>query len=149
MTANSVRFVDTTFRDGSQSLWAMGMRGGMMEAVAPPELGKLFWTLQADIGALNRVQLTSNTADQIERMFPTLVPFFQGIGLKVACALSFSISPRHTDEHYAEKTRALLPLKPDVIYLKDQGGLLTVDRLRTIIPAIAKNSGDVPIELHS
>ncbi len=29
-----VEFVDTTFRDGSQSLWAMGMRTGMMEAVA-------------------------------------------------------------------------------------------------------------------
>ncbi len=29
-----VHFVDTTFRDGSQSLWAMGMRPGMMAAVA-------------------------------------------------------------------------------------------------------------------
>ena len=29
-----VKFVDTTFRDGSQSLWASGMRSGMMEAVA-------------------------------------------------------------------------------------------------------------------
>src|ERR1039458_2877799 len=29
-----VQFVDTTFRDGSQSLWASGMRAGMMEAVA-------------------------------------------------------------------------------------------------------------------
>ena len=29
-----VRFVDTTFRDGSQSLWASGMRMGMVEAVA-------------------------------------------------------------------------------------------------------------------
>jgi oxaloacetate decarboxylase alpha subunit len=212
MTANSVRFVDTTFRDGSQSLWAMNMRGGMMEAVAadldrtgldvieipgnsinfkklirdlkenpwdlmrrlaqkmpntpkscmgggfnlnplgtptPPKLGKLFWTLQAEIGALNRIQLTSNTSDQIERMFPTILPFLQGIGMKVACALSFSISPRHTDEHYAQKTRALFPLKPDVIYLKDQGGLLTIDRLRTIIPVIQQNAGGIPLELHS
>ena len=212
MTANSVRFVDTTFRDGSQSLWAMGMRGGMMEAVAadldrvgldvieipgnsinfkklirdlkenpwdlmrrlaekmpntpkscmggglnlnplgtptPPELGKLFWTLQAEIGALNRVQLTSNTADQIERTFATLMPFFRSIGMTTACALSYSISPRHTDEHYAEKTRALLPYKPDVIYLKDQGGLLTVDRLRTLIPVIVENAGGIPVELHS
>jgi len=212
MTANSVRFVDTTFRDGSQSLWAMNMRGGMMEAVAadldragldvievpgnainfkklirdlkenpwdlmrrlaekmpntpkscmgggfnlnplgsptPPELGKLFWTLQAESGALNRIQMTSNTGDQITRMFPALLPFFQSLGLKVACALSYCISPRHTDEHYAEKTRALLPLKPDVIYLKDQGGLLTIDRLRTLIPVIVQNAGGVPIELHS
>src|SRR5208282_3897268 len=29
-----VHFVDTTLRDGSQSLWASGMRTGMMEAVA-------------------------------------------------------------------------------------------------------------------
>jgi oxaloacetate decarboxylase alpha subunit len=26
-----VRFIDTTFRDGSQSLWAIGLRSGMME----------------------------------------------------------------------------------------------------------------------
>ena len=29
-----VRFIDTTFCDGSQSLWASGIRPGMMEAVA-------------------------------------------------------------------------------------------------------------------
>src|SRR5512146_524519 len=29
-----VRFIDTTFRDGSQSLWASGIRIGMIESVA-------------------------------------------------------------------------------------------------------------------
>ena len=29
-----IQFIDTTFRDGAQSLWASGMRIGMMEAVA-------------------------------------------------------------------------------------------------------------------
>lgn len=29
-----VQFVDTTFRDGAQSLWASGIRTGMIEAVA-------------------------------------------------------------------------------------------------------------------
>ena len=29
-----VRFIDTTFRDGSQSLWASGLGTGMIEAVA-------------------------------------------------------------------------------------------------------------------
>ena len=29
-----VQFIDTTLRDGHQSLWAFGMRTGMMEAVA-------------------------------------------------------------------------------------------------------------------
>jgi len=213
MTAGKVRFVDTTFRDGSQSLWAMNMRGGMMEAVAadmdragfdvieipanaiafkklirdlkedpwdlmrtmarlipnttkgcmggglnlsqlggtptPIELGKLFWTKQAEIGTIQRAQIVGNTGDQIERQFPTLVPFYHSLGMKVACGLSYSISPRHTDDHYAEKTRGMLPFKPDVIYLKDQAGLLTVDRIRTLLPVIQANAGDVPVELHS
>ena len=212
MSGKQIGFVDTTFRDGSQSLWAMGMRSGMMEAMAedldqvgfdvievpgnsihfkklirdlkenpwdlmrmlankmprtpkscmgsnfnlnpfgtptPPALGKLFWTLQAEIGAVNRLQLVSNTADQITRTFPTFIPFIRGLGIKVACALSFSISPRHTDESYIEKTKALVALNPDVIYLKDQGGLLTVDRIRTLIPAIVNSAAGIPFELHS
>src|ERR1700690_632179 len=34
VSGTEVRFVDTTFRDGSQSLWASGMRSGMIESVA-------------------------------------------------------------------------------------------------------------------
>jgi oxaloacetate decarboxylase alpha subunit len=212
MSGKQVGFVDTTFRDGSQSLWAMGMRSGMMEAVAedldksgfdvievpgnsihfkkiirdlkenpwdlmrtlarkmprtpkscmgshfnlnpfgtptPPALGRLFWALQAEIGAIQRLQIVANTADQIERTLPTFIPFIKGLGIKCACALSYSISPRHTDESYIAKTRALVALKPDVIYLKDQGGLLTVDRIRTLIPAIVDNAAGIPFELHS
>jgi oxaloacetate decarboxylase alpha subunit len=37
----------------------------------------------------------------------------------------------------------------DVIYLKDSGGLLTPDRVRTLIPAILKDSNGIPVELHS
>src|SRR4051794_1220803 len=32
---SEIRFVDTTIRDGNQSLWAYNMRTGMMLAVAP------------------------------------------------------------------------------------------------------------------
>ena len=208
----TVRILDTTFRDGAQSLWAMAIRYGMMESVAadmdnagfavievpanaihfkkyirdlkenpfnlmrmlarkmprtpkaamggglnlnpfgtptPPALGILYQKTLFDIGVLNRVQTTVNTADQLTRSLPTLVPLLKGIGYKLALAISYSISPRHTDEHYAEKTRGSAALKPDAIYLKDQGGLLTVDRLRTLMPIIMKEAGDVPVELHS
>jgi oxaloacetate decarboxylase (Na+ extruding) subunit alpha len=207
-----VRILDTTFRDGAQSLWAMAIRHGMMEPVAadmdnagfavievpanaihfkkyirdlkenpfdlmrmlarkmpntpkaamggglnlnlfgtptPPVLGKLFQKTLFDIGALNRIQTTCNTADQLTRQLPTLAPFLKGIGYELALAISYSISPRHTDELYAQKTRAAAALKPDAIYLKDQGGLLTVDRLRTLLPIIMKEAGDIPVELHS
>jgi oxaloacetate decarboxylase alpha subunit len=206
-----VRFVDTTFRDGSQSLWASGMRTGMMEAVATamdqagfaaievPVLGiyfkkfvrdlkedpwelarmvakkmpntvkgcmaggaihpfeappprsiiKLFYRRVVEIGALNRAQLTCNTYGQIKGAFPWVIPLFKELGLQIALALSYTISPRHTDEYYAQKTREILPFKPDTIYLKDQGGLLTVDRLRTLLPMIVQNANGVPVELHS
>lgn len=206
-----VRFIDTTFRDGSQSLWAIGLRTGMMEAVAedmaragfqavevpvvaifikkfvrdlkedpwammrmaarkmpgavkscmagghilsfeapaPRELIELFYQCIVKTGALNRGQLTSNSFDQIERIFPWIVPVFRNLGIQIAFALSYTISPRHTDDYYAEKTRELLPFKPDAIYVKDQGGLLTVDRVRTLIPAIIGAADGVPVELHS
>ncbi len=206
-----VRFIDTTFRDGSQSLWALGMRAGMIEAVAesmdragfnavevpvvgiymkkfvrdlkedpwemarmvarkmpntvkscmagghilsfeappPRPLVELFFTRVAETGALNRAQITSNTFDQIKNILPWIVPVFKRLGLQIVPALSYTVSPRHTDEYYAQKTRDLLPFKPDAIYLKDQGGLLTVDRARTLLPVIIKNANGVPVELHS
>ena len=206
-----VRFVDTTLRDGSQSLWASGMRTGMMQPVAasmdragfdvvevpihgiyfkklvrdlkedpwelarilaremprtvkscmggggfhpfepppPRSLVKLFYQRIAEIGALNRVQTSCNTWDHIERLFPWLVPELRGLGMKIAIAISYTISPRHTDGYYAQKTREILQFKPDSIYLKDQGGLLTVDRLRTLLPVIVQNAGGIPVELHS
>lgn len=206
-----VHFVDTTFRDGSQSLWASGMRTGMMEAAAeimdkvgfaaievpingiylkkfvrdlkedpwdllrmlgrkmpktvkgcmaggfilpfepppPREMIELFYARAVATGAFNRAQLTSNTVDQIKRTFPWIIPVFRELGVKVVLALSYAISPRHTDDYYAQKTRELVAFKPDAIYVKDQGGLLTLDRVRTLLPAMIQNAAGVPIELHS
>ena len=206
-----VRFIDTTFRDGSQSLWAAGMRTGMIEAVAdimdragfaavevpvvaiyikkfvrdlkedpwemmrlaarrmphvmkgcmagghilsfeapaPPELVKLFFQCIVKTGALNRAQLTSNTFDQSKRNFPWIIPAFKELGLHNAIAISYSVSPRHTDTYYAEKTREMVAFRPDSIYIKDQGGLLTPDRVRTLVPTMLANANGVPLELHS
>ena len=207
-----VRLIDTTFRDGSQSLWACGIRIGMIEAVArataaagfeavevpvggnhikkllrelkedpwemarmlartmpdtikasmagayltafdavppPREITQMFYGRLAEIGALNRVQVSANVTSQSSRVYPWLLPMFKGMGLQVVTALSYTISPRHTDEYYAAKTREVLGFKPDAIMLKDQGGLLTVDRIRTLLPVIIQNAGGVPVELHS
>ncbi|MDE3078378.1 MAG: hypothetical protein KGJ86_23380, partial [Chloroflexota bacterium] len=93
--------------------------------------------------------MTANTRGQLEDEFPWSIPMCREIGYQVAIALSYSLSPRHTDEYYAQKTREALKFKPDAIYLKDQCGLLTVDRIRTLVPAIVQNAGGVPLELHS
>jgi len=205
------RFSDTTYRDGSQSMWALGMRGGMIEATAelmdqagydaievpvtgifvkkfvrdlkedsweiarmmgrkitrttkqnmggaffhpfeappPRSVIELFFARVVDTGALDRIQVTTNTLGQLKGPFPWLIPMFRNLGLQVSLAISFSISPRHTDEYYAQKTREVVAFKPDMIYLKDQGGLLTMDRIRTLFPVMVENANGVPVELHS
>jgi oxaloacetate decarboxylase alpha subunit len=65
-------------------------------------------------------------------------------------ALSYSISPVHTDEYYALKAREITASSDvDTIYLKDQGGLLTPERLRTLVPAIQSNLNGRPLEIHT
>jgi oxaloacetate decarboxylase alpha subunit len=69
---------------------------------------------------------------------------------EVMVALSYSISPVHTDEFYAKKAKEIAS-SPDVdlVYLKDQGGLLTIDRVRALVPIIQKNIKNLPLEIHS
>ncbi len=69
----------------------------------PPALGKLFFKMLADMGALDRLQAMSNTADQMSREYPMMIPIIKSFGIEVALAICYSISPRHTDEHFAEK----------------------------------------------
>jgi oxaloacetate decarboxylase (Na+ extruding) subunit alpha len=65
-------------------------------------------------------------------------------------ALSFCESPLHTDEHYIKTTQALIARADvDAIMIKDAGGLLTVDRARTLIPKLKQVMGGRALELHS
>jgi hypothetical protein len=66
------------------------MAGGHIlsfEAPAPRELVELFYKC-VKTGALNRGQLTSNSFDQIERIFPWIVPVFRNLGMQIVFALS-------------------------------------------------------------
>ncbi|MFC1534368.1 hypothetical protein ACFL7M_13485 [Thermodesulfobacteriota bacterium] len=65
-------------------------------------------------------------------------------------ALCYSISPAHTDEYYAGKTREITQCSDvDTIYIKDQGGLLTPDSVKTLVPAIQPNLNGRPLEIHT
>ena len=209
-----VQFQDTTLRDGVQSLWAMGLRYGAMEAVLdeldqggmmyvepnmvhsvyfknavfnlredPWEICRL-WKRKIKnmrgcagaIGlALNSAELAQpkeltrlwiqttkknlpydisgqivNTTDQTERDFPWLVPMLREEGIELYPMITYGVSPRHTDEYYANFTKELVEKwKPDGIVLKDVMGLLTPDRARTWIPAIMQHTGGIPIVMHS
>ncbi len=72
------------------------------------------------------------------------------LGARVIGALSYSLSPVHTDALYVRTAKELVERgKVDAIWLKDAGGLLTVDRIRTLVPAVKRAIGNVPLELHS
>lgn len=69
---------------------------------------------------------------------------------EVVAALCFSISPVHTDEYYAQRAREIAKCPAvDTVYIKDQGGLLTPDRVRTLVPVIQQNIDGLPLEIHS
>ena len=71
------------------------------------------------------------------------------VGLYTAGGVVYTLSPVHTDEYYARKTRELAKLGVDAVYLKDPSGLLTPERADTLIPAIKKACGKLPLHLHS
>lgn len=65
-------------------------------------------------------------------------------------ALSYSASPVHNDALFVRTASALIERADvDAIMIKDAGGLLTVDRIRTLVPALRKVIGSRPLELHS
>ncbi|RJR30599.1 MAG: hypothetical protein C4576_33200 [Desulfobacteraceae bacterium] len=77
------------------------------------------------------------------------VQYAKNAGLEVVVPLIFSITPVHTDEHFAQKARDAVAMGAHALYLKDPGGLLTPERIRTLVPAIQKNLNGLRLELHS
>lgn len=72
------------------------------------------------------------------------------LGMKTFGALSYSLSPVHTDELYVRTAKALVGSgSVDAVMLKDAAGLLTVDRIRSLVPAIKQVIGEIPLEIHS
>jgi oxaloacetate decarboxylase (Na+ extruding) subunit alpha len=71
------------------------------------------------------------------------------VGLYTAGGVVYTVSPVHTDDYYARKTRELVKLGVDAVYLKDPSGLLTPERVKTLVPVIKTACGKLPLHLHS
>jgi len=203
---DEVRFIDTTLRDGHQSLWAEGMRTGMIlpiasqmdkagfEAIeilsssffkkAASEFCEDVWErirlvrdcitktplrairgrtmsgfeiTPATVEKLWLQRLAANGIRELRTSDPSntvanwreMVLAARKVGLETIINLIFSVSPKHTDDYYAEKAREAAKLDVHSICLKDPGGLLTPTRTETLVPAILKNAGNTPVELHT
>src|SRR5712675_793793 len=152
---DEIRFVDTTIRDGHQSLWAERMSTGMMLPIAKRLDQAGFLAIELLSGSHVKKAVRELREDPWERIrrVAELIP---DTPLRLIAGrvnpfvnLIYSVSPVHTDDYYAERCRQAASLAPFRLCLKDPGGLLTPERTRTLVPVILGNSGGIPVELHS
>lgn len=203
-----IKIIDTTLRDGHQSIWATRMRTEHIEQLAADfdavgyEHVDLVAPIQFDVAVRylkedpwERVrkahELAPNTKFRalirsrniaafdflpddvimawVERLYANgfrVIGSFDGLndigniapglrrakelGAETFGAVSFSESPVHTDELFVSKAQELIE-KADVdrIMLKDAGGLLTPERIRSLVPALKAVIGARPLEVHT
>lgn len=106
------------------------------------------WMERITANGIKRVQVM-NASNNMSFRVPEIVKFAKELGLEVIIALTYSFSPKHTNEYYARVTQDAVKLNVDGLYLKDPGGLLTPERTQTLIPSIFRNNKGLPVELHS
>ncbi len=79
-----------------------------------------------------------------------LVRIAKAEGAKVVVAILYALSPVHTDEHFARKTRKLVEMGGvDAIHIEDASGILTPERTRTLLPAVQREAKGIPLEFHA
>ena len=61
-------------------------------------------------------------------------------GLKTILNIIYSISPKHTDEYFIERTRAAAKARRRAYLFKDPGGLLTPESTRRLVPLIRREA---------
>ncbi|ARJ07693.1 carboxylase [Cnuibacter physcomitrellae] len=203
-----IKIIDTTLRDGHQSLWATRMRTDhilsmiddfdragfdQVDLAAPIQFDVAVRYLKED--PWERVRATHAAAPNtrlralirsrniaafdflpddvimawVDRLFAngfSVIGSFDGlndigniapglrhakeIGASTFGAVSYSLSPVHTDELFVRTAVDLIEQADvDAIMLKDAGGLLTPDRIRTLVPALKEVIGDRPLEIHT
>jgi oxaloacetate decarboxylase alpha subunit len=205
VTTDGIKFVDTTIRDGHQSLWAENMTTGMMlpvaeamdragfdaiELISSSHLKKCVRELKEDPWArvklmsqrITRTPLRLNagrfsafdlTPKSMYRLFMERMAangireariseewnelegwtwktqVARDVGINPVPNIIYSVSPKHTDEYFAHRTRDAASLKVNRLCLKDPGGLLTPERVKTLVPIMFQNANGIEIELHT
>jgi oxaloacetate decarboxylase alpha subunit len=70
-------------------------------------------------------------------------------GTEIAGSLMYTLSPVHDDAYYADKAKKLSACPDiDTLLLYDTAGVLTKERMTTLIPSILANSNGKPLEYH-
>lgn len=116
------------------------------KALMPDDMLELF-LLRCCAGGIDRFFLMDGLNDI--RNFEVPIRSVHKGGGKVLGAVVYSISPAHTDEHFVQKARELHALGADILVLKDPNGVLTPERVRTLLPAMKAAAPGRPFYCHS
>lgn len=73
----------------------------------------------------------------------------RALGIHTVPGLVYTWSPVHTDAYYRRKAAELVEIGVDGVFIKDPSGLLTPERVATLVPAIKEAIGDLPLQLHT
>lgn len=92
-----------------------------------------------------RISDSSNTAAG----WRSHVGYARKVGIEPIVNLIFALAPKYSDEYYAKKCREAAELGVFRICLKDPGGLLSPERVRTLVPVVLQNAKGIPVELHT
>ena len=126
---------------------AVHSRSGVGFGVVPDDIG-LLWIERLIANGMRRVRIFDPLAD-LDNIV-CLLKRAKELGAYTVGTLAYSHSPIHTDELFRQKTEDLIRRADvDAILLKDAGGLLTPDRIRTLVPAMKQVMGNLPFEIHS
>ncbi|WP_431952224.1 pyruvate carboxylase [Nocardia lijiangensis] len=72
------------------------------------------------------------------------------LGAKITIPLVFNLAPGYDDDFYVRQARDVIDrFDPETICLGDAGGSLTVERTRTLVPALRAAIGDTRLELNT
>ena len=116
----------------------------------PRSVVRMFYEMTSRITGSSRFNYMANTRNELDRYFPWVVPIARDLGMEFQPMICYYPSPRTTDEYYANLTKRIVKeYAPDALKLKDAGGLLTVNRLKTLLPAIQKEARGTPIDIHT
>lgn len=83
----------------------------------------------------------------IERMAPVLKAA-AALGLTTIAALPYAQESTHSDDDLRANAAALAGAGASRVMLRDEAGLLTNDRLITLLPALRRGLGSTPLDLH-
>jgi oxaloacetate decarboxylase alpha subunit len=138
-----IRMVAQRIRNTPLRLNAGGLN---LFGIDQPEMYQLFWNLMAKNG-IRETRISDSWNNP--KVWKARATAARNSGIAPIINITYSISPRHTDDYYVACTSNAVALSPYRICLKDPGGLLTPERTRNLVPLMLAHSQGIPIEFHS